>query len=105
MEQTNLSYIETTSGDDKAFKYKLIEIIKSEFPLEKKVYFNNIESSNLKKTAEIVHKLKHKISILGLVKSFEIAVKYENNLNNNNTEGKDEFESILQLITDFLETL
>lgn len=105
MEQPNLSYIETTSGDDKAFKYKLIEIIKSEFPLEKKVYFNNIESSNLKKTAEIVHKLKHKISIFGLVKGFEIAVKYENNLNNNNTEGKDEFESTLQLITDFLETL
>ena len=105
MEQPNLSYIETTSGDDKAFKYKLIEIIKSEFPLEKKVYFNNIESSNLKKTAEIVHKLKHKISIFGLVKGFEIAVKNENNHNNNNTEGKDEFESILQLITDFLETL
>ena len=61
MEQPNLSYIETTSGDDKAFKYKLIEIIKSEFPLEKKVYFNNIESSNLKKTAEIVHKLNIKL--------------------------------------------
>ena len=105
MEKPNLSYIESMSGGDKAFEQKLIEIIKLEFPQEKQVYFNNSIAEDFKATAENVHKLKHKISILGLVNSYELAANYENNLIDNSTNGKDEFESILQLITDFLETL
>ena len=105
MEKPNLSYIESMSGGDKAFEKKLIEIIKLEFPQEKQVYFNNIIAEDFKASAENVHKLKHKISILGLVNSYELAANYENNLIDNSTNGKDEFESILQLMTDFLETL
>ncbi|WP_299120325.1 Hpt domain-containing protein [uncultured Winogradskyella sp.] len=105
MEQPNLSYIDSMSGGDKAFEEKLIGIIKKEFPEEKKVYFDNLAAENYKLTAENVHKLKHKISILGLVKSYDVAVNYENNLIDGNTEGKTDFESILQIMTDFLETL
>lgn len=105
MEQPNLSYIHSMSGGDKAFEQKLIGIIKAEFPEEKKVYFNNIAAENYKLTAENVHKLKHKISILGLEKSYDVAVNYENNLIDGITEGRTDFESILQTMTDFLETL
>lgn len=105
MEQPNLSYIENMSGGNKAFEQKLIGIIKQEFPQEKVVYYNNIKSENLKKAAENVHKLKHKISILGLANSYEAAVNYEHNLIEGSTEGKNEFEVILKNITDFLETL
>jgi hypothetical protein len=105
MEQPNFSYIHSMSGGDKAFEEKLIGIIKAEFPEEKQVYFENITAENYKLTAENVHKLKHKISILGLEKSYDVAVNYENNLINGNTEGRIDFESILQNMTDFLETL
>ncbi|NRD21848.1 Hpt domain-containing protein [Winogradskyella litoriviva] len=105
MEQPNLSYINSMSGGDKAFEKKLIDIIKGEFPEEKKVYFQNFEAKNYQLTAENVHKLKHKISILGLEKSYDVAVNYENNLIDGNTDGRIEFESILQIMTDFLETL
>jgi hypothetical protein len=105
MEQPNLSYIHSMSGGDKAFEQKLIGIIKAEFPEEKKVYFDNIAAENYKLTAENVHKLKHKISILGLEKSYDVAVNYENNLIDGITEGRTDFESILQIMTDFLETL
>ena len=105
MEQPNLSYIESMSGGDKAFEQKLIDIIQKEFPEEKQVYFDNIDAGNFKATAENVHKLKHKISILGLTKSYDVAVDYEHNLLENSTEGKVEFEAILQNITSFLETL
>ena len=105
MEQPNLSYIESMSGGDKAFEAKLIGIIKKEFPEEKAVYFRNIKENNFKATAENVHKLKHKISILGLVKSYDVAVKYEDNLIDGNTDGQDAFEAILQTMTNFLETL
>ena len=105
MEQPNLSYIETMSGGDKAFEKKLIEIIQKEFPVEKQVYFDNMTLKNFKEAAENVHKLKHKISILGLVKSYEVAVNYEHNLMDGSTIGKADFESILLNMTNFLKTL
>lgn len=105
MEQPNLSYINSMSGGDKAFEQKLIDIIKKEFPEEKAVYFANIKAKNHKLTAENVHKLKHKISILGLEKSYETAVAFENNLLEGSTELQDEFESILTIMTNYLQQL
>lgn len=105
MEYPNLSYINELSGGDDAFKNKLITIVKKEFPEEKEVYFKNFEAKNFKKTAENVHKLKHKISILGLEKSYKIAESYEENLKENSVSGEAAFNQILQNITDYLETL
>ena len=105
MEQPNLSYIHSMSGGDKAFEQKLIGIIKGEFPEEKKVYFDNIAAQNYKLTADNVHKLKHKISILGLEKGYETAVAFENNLLEGHTKLQDEFESILKTITNYLQEL
>ena len=104
MEQPNLSYIQSMSGGDKAFEAKLIAIIKKEFPEEKAVYFKNIKENNFKAAAKNVHKLKHKISILGLVKGYDVATNYEDNLINGNTNGRDAFETILQIMTNFLAT-
>ena len=105
MEQPNLSYINQLSGGDKAFEVKLISIIKGEFPEEKLVYFKSIESKNFIEAARNVHKLKHKISILGLEKSYKVAGDFENNLNQNSEAGKVEFEEVLQTITHFLTCL
>ena len=105
MEQPNLSYIESMSGGDKAFEQKLIDIIQKEFPEEKQIYLDNISAENYKEAAENVHKLKHKISILGLINSYETAVTFEHNLVDGSKEGQNEFEAILQNMTDFLETL
>jgi HPt (histidine-containing phosphotransfer) domain-containing protein len=105
MEKPNLSYINSMSGEDKIFKQKLIDIIRVEFQQEKKIYLNNITYKNYKLTADIVHKLKHKISILGLEKSYEIAVAFENNLLEDNTTLQNEFESILTIITNYLHKL
>ncbi len=105
MEQPNLSYIESMSGGDKAFEQKLISIIKSEFTEEKQTYVNAISNKDYKATAEIVHKLKHKISILGLVKSYEIAAAYESNLLEGRIELKDNFDAILTFISNHLKKL
>ncbi|WP_147676594.1 Hpt domain-containing protein [Algibacter pacificus] len=105
MEQPNQSYINTLSGNDEAFKQKLIGIIKKEFPEEKQVYFDNFKTKNFKLVADNVHKLKHKISILGLEQSYEVAVAYENNLLEGSTKLKEEFEAILNAITAYLEEI
>ena len=52
-----------------------------------------------------MHKLKHKISILGLERSYRVAETYEDNLKLNNEEGRADFEAIMQLMSEFLETL
>lgn len=80
MEQPNLNYIKELSEGDVIFETKLISILKKELPEEFEEYSQNFEEKNFKKTADSVHKLKHKISILGLVKGYEIASKFEQDL-------------------------
>ena len=105
MEKPNLSYIQQLSGGEKSFEQTLINVIKEEFPLEKLTYFDNINKKDLKKTAESVHKLKHKISILGLEKGYEKANNFERNLKDNFLNGQDDFEGILLAITNYLKTV
>jgi len=105
MEQPNLLYIKNLSGGDKAFEDKLISIIKKEYPQEKNIYLKNIKALNLEEAANNVHKLKHKISILGLEKSYEIANNFEIKLKDNCLDGQNNFEIILNTITRFLKTI
>ena len=73
--------------------------------IEKKIYLNNIAAKKFKEAADNVHKLKHKISILGLERSYEVASQFENNLKENNNALQDEFNEILETITQFLNEL
>ena len=104
-ESPNLSYIKSMCDNDSDFEQKLISIIKEEFPKEKEEYFHNLKSNNFKLTAGNVHKLKHKISILGPEKSYGIAVAFEHNLLEGKTDLNQEFESILNTMTDYLQQL
>jgi hypothetical protein len=103
MNAPNLKYIKELSGGDQEFEKKIIKIIKKEFPLEKEIYYHNYKSKNYKLTAEIVHKLKHKFSIFGLEKGYEIAIAFENNLLDGNTDLNIEFESFLVIINNYLQ--
>lgn len=105
MEQPNLNYISELSGNDLEFRSTLIEIVKKELPIEIEFYQKSIESDNFFNAAQAVHKLKHKISILGLEKSYYIAEDFENNLNNNSKTLQDEFEAILESMIRFVNNL
>ena len=105
MEQPNLSAIHELSNGDKAFEEKIFNVIKREFPEEKARYFSNLEKEENLKVAEDVHKLKHKISILGLEESYEIATEYEKNLKSGTYDLKEDFEKVLQMITKYIHTL
>ena len=76
-----------------------------EFPQEVEVYQMNLRLKKFELAADNVHKLKHKISILGLEKSYEVAVDYEENLLDGNTNQKEEFEAVLKTITTYLEEI
>jgi HPt (histidine-containing phosphotransfer) domain-containing protein len=105
MEKPNLEYINQLARGDKSIKKELIDLIKTEFPEEKKDYYSNLESKEFKKIEENVHKLKHKISILGLEKSYEVANKFEHNLRKLNLDKKEDFDEILTAISVYIKTL
>lgn len=102
MDEPNLTYIKKLSGGDTVFEDKIISILKEEFPIEKESYDNSINSNNYEAAAEVVHKLKHKISILGLEKSYNVAVEHEKNLNNSSKNLTTEFNNVLKIITTYL---
>jgi len=104
-EEPNINYIEQLSGGEQTFKDKLITIIKNEFPEELRTYESNLKAQKYKLAADNVHKLKHKISILGLERSYKIAEDYENELRDGKIDLKYDFNQILLTISNYLDTL
>lgn len=102
MEKPNLNYIKELSGGDLEFERKILSILKNELPEEIKLYLQTIKDKSLSKTAEVVHKIKHKISILGLEKAHSFAEIYENDLNLGKAVKHDEFSKILDNMSQFL---
>jgi len=102
MEQANFSYIDVLSDGDNSFKQKLIEIVKNELPGEIEIYEQNMANLKFQDAAENVHKLKHKISILGMEESYQVAVNYEENLKKNSLDLRESFEKILMQMIQFI---
>jgi len=105
IEQPNMSYIHELSGGDKEFEAKLLEVVKRELPEEVEVYRMNFKENNFSEAALNVHKIKHKISILGLEKSYEFAESFETELREGISKGDEEFEKILQQMLLFIDQL
>ena len=102
MEQPNLDYIKEISGGNEEFEKKFLNIIQTEFPKEKEEYMENLESKDLDQSAKVVHKIKHKLGILGLQQGYRLAVKYEEDLKYGDTKLQGQFHEILQTVEQFI---
>ena len=105
MEKPNMQYIDSVAGGDAAFRQKLVNIFKAELPQETAAYRVLLNQGDLDGAAECVHKLKHKISLLDMEKSYYIAEQFEVNLKEGNTSLKEDFESILITMQNFADAL
>lgn len=101
----NTNYIKQLANGSSEFEQHLIEIIKREFPAEKEQFFSSYRQENHKDATEIVHKLKNKISILGLEEGYQIPVNFEKELKNKKTSLYPKFILILETIEDFISNL
>ena len=98
MEKPNLNYIKQLSDGDIDFENQILSVLKRELPEEFEEFLKNFI-----KTAENVHKIKHKISILGLTKGYEEAALFENDLRDRReTKRYDSFVEIIKSMLDFL---
>lgn len=104
-EQPNLNYLKSLSGGDADFEKELLAVIKEELPEEIIEYEGYLKKTDYLKTAACVHKLKHKISILGLEKSYHLASDYENQLRLGNKALEDDFRAILDVMVAYVAKL
>ncbi|MDY0781508.1 Hpt domain-containing protein [Tenacibaculum sp. IB213877] len=102
MEKPNINYIQELSGGDVEFEQKILTILKTELPEEIAHYKKAIKNQNFKESAQSVHKLKHKISILGLENAYRFAEQYEKELNSGIAAQHPSFLKILESMSQFL---
>lgn len=105
LEKPNLDVIEELSFGDADVKQELIAIIKEEFPIEYALYLELLEKKEYIKLKEIVHKLKNKISTLGMSESYALANKFEHNILDKDLGLADQFNTILERINLFINTI
>lgn len=101
-ETPNLDYIKEIAGGNEEFEKKFLSIIQSEFPKEKEEYLKFLEDGELEESAKVVHKIKHKLGILGLNDGYKMAIKYEEDLKIGNIALKPDFDTVLQSVQDFI---
>jgi len=104
-ETPNLTYIKELAAGSEVFEKKIITILKREFPEEKKEFLENYNACQYDKTAENVHKLKHKIGMLGFEEGYQTAIDFEEELKENIPSLFPKFIVILDSIEFFLNTL
>jgi hypothetical protein len=105
MEEPNIEYIIKLSGNDESVRRKLINVLKYELPLEIEAYYANVNLNQLQQAAFHVHKIKHKMAVLGLQDSYASAEIYEDQLSENRMELQSKFENTLTLMLNFVNSL
>jgi len=105
METPNLDYLDALAGDDLEFRDRFLNIVKAELPEETDAYYENLKKNELKAASEDVHKLKHKINILGLNLSYDIAARYEEELREGKTDMQSDFAAILSTMENYIKTI
>lgn len=102
MEKPNLSLIKEISGNDIVFENSILEILKKEFPEEVLLFKENLKKNNFLEASKNVHKIKHKISLLGLEKGLEIASAFEISLKEGDLKLHNNFLEIIDKIHVYL---
>ncbi|HEA23047.1 hypothetical protein LCGC14_2290330 [marine sediment metagenome] len=105
MEKPNLDYLKDLAGDDHEFEKEFIDILKTELPLEAAQYNDHITNESFRAASEDVHKIKHKINILGLTESYTIAASHEEELREGKRDRQIQFETILKLMENYLKEI
>lgn len=104
-ETPNLKYLDNLADGDEAFRQKFIGILKEEFPMEQKDYLMAIDNSLYREASEHVHKIKHKLNVLGVHQAYTLAVRHENELRNGEHKFQKDFLSVLGGIEAYLKTI
>ncbi|MDT0539118.1 MULTISPECIES: Hpt domain-containing protein [Croceitalea] len=101
-EVPNLNYIKEIAGGNEEFEKKFLAIIQAEFPKEKEDYLKYLADNELEESAKVVHKIKHKLGILGLNNAYKLAIKHEEGLKYGDEKLNSDFEEVLNKVEEFI---
>ena len=105
-ERPSLNYVENlVVARDAEFEKKFVTLLKSEFSWDLGKYLYHIKLDEPRAAAEIVHKLKYKISVLGMKKTFVFAEEHKERLHAGDASLDEDFKKILKRINVFLDLL
>lgn len=104
-EVPNLNYINQLSAGDQGFRDEIVAVIKSELIEESQIYENHMANRDYGDAADAVHKIKHKIGILGMAKCYHLAEDFEEDLRQGGLDLQQSFGKILRKILTFSKNL
>ena len=102
METPNLNYLKDIAAGDVAFEENILNLLKKELPKDYALFNENFNKKKYKEAAQNVHKIKLKISMLGLKKGLEIASDFEKDLKLNDIKLSQDFINVLKKILVYL---
>jgi len=107
LEKPNTNYINQLSGDDTSFRKKFVNLLKSELVIEIDKYKKALLEREYSNASQYVHRLKHKVSVLGLEKGYTLASNYENELKEkkDSFSNQKKFDDMLTEMVEFLKCL
>ena len=103
MELPTLDYLNDMSKGDVTFINKILSVIQEELPKEQEDYCNFIDEESWNEAADLVHKIKHKFTIFGLINAVDLANTHENELRNNNLDHHQTFNNWMNLVKKFVQ--
>ena len=80
METPNHLYVKQLSNGDEKFANYLVEVMRTELTEDVGLYKNAMKRKDYLDAKSHVHRIKHKMGLLGLEKSYEKANNFENGL-------------------------
>ncbi len=106
MKFPNSIFLEEQAQNNTVIVTRILEVMKEEFITEMEVYLSYMSNENYTEASKVVHKLKHKASLLNLDKEKAIELgKYEMDLLSKDLTLKDEFDEILDKISRYFKNL
>ncbi|WP_051287390.1 hypothetical protein [Algoriphagus mannitolivorans] len=98
----SFGYLDSLSGGNDKFKEKIIKILISELPKEHDLLKLAIQSDNFFWAAEIVHRIKQKVSFLAMEDAYKVVDQFENEIREGELKNLQKFEEIIHKILNFL---
>lgn len=101
-DQPNMSYVHQLSGGDRDLEKQLFEVVRKELPQEVAAFNREIQTKNFEKAAMDVHKIKHKVMLLGVAEYYYFAEAYEEELRVGINRHEDEFRRLINILQMFV---
>lgn len=100
--EASWSHIAMICEQDSTCIEKFKAVLIKEFPTERAKFLQAASEKDYKEMVQIVHKVKHKFSILKMHSAYTYSVSYEEELKEQNNKGEKQYCLYLDQLIDFL---